>query len=506
MPDFAKLAAKLHDMTKKTFKWDPSTWTVDYSAIFEEFKRQLLESTALFYPDYSLEWVLRVDASELGVGFVLFQIWVRSSPDDIVHQPILFGSQKFSDQALHWDTYNKEAYAMYYSVKLCEYYLRAKPFRLEGDHRNLIWIEASSVPKVIRWRIYLQGFAFTFINHISGRENIVADWQSRLFNMSEDSASGSGPEDASHSADESTAISQYEMLRRVHGKRSAHFGARRTWLLLNKHFPGHKIPYAAAVEYVLMCGICQKVRLGMNDALVPSVRTLKNPGPRRVVGIDFLTLVKDDFGSIGVYVIRDHHTKLVAIYPVSANNAENAALSIFTYCVTYAAFEVLISDPGSDFMSETIEILNEWFGIHHRVSLVDRHESNGVEGANKQILRHLKTLLCDERINKRWSVPSVIGWVSFIMNSFDDSESGLSPYVLTFGSDVSRYLNFPASGIKSDTAPEFVKQLDADLAAVRAVALEYQQSLVEKRVDKTFVQNMYQPGDLVLLHLPTSRP
>ena len=34
-------------------------------------------------------------------------------------------------------------------------------------------------------------------------------------------------------------LSPQMMLERVHGQRSAHFGVRRTYELLNKHFPGH---------------------------------------------------------------------------------------------------------------------------------------------------------------------------------------------------------------------------------------------------------------------------
>ena len=78
--------------------------------------------------------------------------------------------------------FNKEAFAMYFAIKECEYMLRGKYFILQGDHRNLKWIEASAVPKVIRWRIYMQSFSFQF-DHIAGKRNIVADWQSRLFSF-----------------------------------------------------------------------------------------------------------------------------------------------------------------------------------------------------------------------------------------------------------------------------------------------------------------------------------
>ena len=500
MPNFAILTARLHDMTKKTFNWDKSTWTVDYAAVFEEFKAALLKATSLFYPDYSLDWLLRVDASDLGVGFVLIQIrsGTTSTPEaERIYEPLIFGGKKFSEQAMNWDTFNKEGYAMFYAIQECEYYLRGKHFTLEGDHRNLQWIEKSIVPKVIRWRIYMQGFNFDF-NHIEGRKNIVADWQSRLFSLM-----------AVSSTETTTTelVTAEQMLKAVHGGRSAHHGARRTWMLLNDHYPGHEISYSQVAEFISMCPVCQKTRLRMTEVLVPIVRHLKNDGPGRVVGMDYLSIGEDKFGNVGCYVVRNHFTKLIYIYATKSQSAILTATALFLYCVSYGCFDVLLTDPGSEFTSELINILNSWFGIHHRVSLVDRHESNGVEGGNKEILRHLRGLLCDERIKDRWSDPTVLGWVVFIMNSFDDSESGASPYALTFGSDHVKKFQFPQNTLdRAGAASQFLKQLDEDLRNLKTKALEYQSKLVVKRCGTNVTQNLYQPGDFVLFHHPSDKP
>ena len=45
-------------------------------------------------------------------------------------------------------------------------------------------------------------------------------------------------------------------------------------------------------------------------------------------------------------------------------------------------YDELWSDPGSDLMAEVVQKLSEWMGIKRVISLVDRHESNGVEGSN----------------------------------------------------------------------------------------------------------------------------
>lgn len=64
---------------------------------------------------------------------------------------------------------------------------------------------------------------------------------------------------------------------------------------------------------------------------------------------------------------------------------------------------MIISDPGAENKNEIVEQLVAWFAIRHRFSIVGRHESNGVEGTNKQTLRHLRALVYDERVRHSWS-------------------------------------------------------------------------------------------------------
>jgi hypothetical protein len=165
-----------------------------------------------------------------------------------------------------------------------------------------------------------------------------------------------------------------------------------------------------------------------------------------------------------------------------------------------------MSDPGSDFTSQVVTELNSWFGVHHRVSLTDRHESNGVEGANRDILRHIRAFLSESRLKDRWSEPNIIAWCSFIMNKFDDSESGLPPYELTFGSEAMRYFEFPKGTVDRSTATKFLKILDEDLETARKHAAELQSKMIESRVKSNAPQNTFQPGDFVLHHLPADKP
>ena len=215
---------------------------------------------------------MRVDASEVAVGSVLFQIRKVDGKEDS-HEVIGFASKKFSEQACRWDMFKKEGYAIFFAVKHFAYYLRGKPLVLETDHRNLLWIEKSEAPIVVRWRIYLQSFTI-WLRHIEGRKNVVADWMSRMYHLEEDEPI---QEDITIPEVQAERKEPEYYLRQVHGGRMLHWGARRTWKLLNKHFPGHKIPYRVVEDFVSMCPICQKDRIGMTECIRPLIRHIKPP-------------------------------------------------------------------------------------------------------------------------------------------------------------------------------------------------------------------------------------
>ena len=80
------------------------------------------------------------------------------------------------------------------------------------------------------------------------------------------------------------------------------------------------------------------------------------------------------------------------LHPITDHSAQTVATYLYQKFCRFGIHDELLSDPGSDLMSERIILLNEWFGIDKLVILVDRHEFNGVEPANKQILRHLFTV------------------------------------------------------------------------------------------------------------------
>lgn len=518
VPNYSEWSARLYETTHVDFTWDPDSWVYDYRAHFEKFKVALTQSLELHFPDYSLPWVLRVDASGYAVGAALFQKRTGES-GDTQDELIVLSSAKFSPTAKNWDTYKREAYAIYRGVYGFDYYLRGKSFDLETDHRNLQWIESSASPIVIRWRVLLQSFNFR-VRHIPGKQNVFADWLSRSGSPDPDPQlrqtvrSDPKPETSvvlSVTSDPNPAFEQ--IMSQVHGGRNFHYGAAQTWKMAKKIFPDAHISIAAVREWVRCCPICQKTRDTGITGLPSQVLSLKPPSYRRTVGVDHVTVTpRDKNGNTCVLLVVEHFSHFPQAYAAPDYSAHQVAVALFRHFCTFGVFDQIASDPGSSFMSEVFQQLTNWLGVRHKVSLIGRHESNGCEGSGKQFLRHLTTLVLDHRLVDRWSDDTVLPLLNFELASFPTSETGgFTPFQLKYGSEDATYFQLPESGTLPSSPADLLKTLDTNIRTVRSISLKLQAEIAAERRAQAGPASQYVPGDLVLWdpkeqptdHLPT---
>jgi len=85
-----------------------------------------------------------------------------------------------TESALKWCTYKKECYAEYASMKAYEDYIYGRWFYVYNDHQKLLQIAASTVPIIVRMRLYMQSQVF-FRKYIKGTDNWAADFMSRMY-------------------------------------------------------------------------------------------------------------------------------------------------------------------------------------------------------------------------------------------------------------------------------------------------------------------------------------
>ena len=116
---------------------------------------------------------LYIDASDYGIGGVLFQIV------NTVWRPIAFISKSLSATQINWSTIQKEACAIFFCCQQLDYLIRDRKFTNHTDHMNLTYMKQNPTSMVARWFIAMQELDFT-VHFVKGTDNELADAPSRL--------------------------------------------------------------------------------------------------------------------------------------------------------------------------------------------------------------------------------------------------------------------------------------------------------------------------------------
>ena len=290
------------------------------------------------------------------------------------------------------------------------------------------------------------------------------------------------------------------IMAQVHGGRNMHFGAYETWRRAKEMFPNARITMKAVIIFVKQCPGCQKMRDTGIKGLQEQILTLKPPTYRRTVGVDHVAITPaDKNGNVCAIMVVEHWSHFPQGYPAKGYDEENVARCLFKHFCTFGAFDEVATDPGSAFMSKVMEQLCAWLPMRHKVSLVGRHESNGCEGSNKQFLRHLRTLVSDERIMHRWSDDTVLPLINFMMADYPTSETGgLTPFQLKYGSQDAERFRLPKNMEPGPRCHQMFKVLNEDIAHIRALSQQFQDDIAMERQQESQLLGKYEYGDLVL--------
>ncbi|KRH93739.1 krab-a domain-containing protein, partial [Pseudoloma neurophilia] len=120
---------------------------------------------------------LRTDASNTGLGFVLYQIG-----EDGEHQPIEWTSKKLTPTETRYGISEKKMLDIYFGLKRFEYELRGRKFKLETDHKALLEIRKKpqfNNNRINRWIKLIQEFDFSVV-YVEGEKMGQADQLSRV--------------------------------------------------------------------------------------------------------------------------------------------------------------------------------------------------------------------------------------------------------------------------------------------------------------------------------------
>ena len=131
VPNFASVAASLHELTKKSRTYH---WTEIQENAFQTLKKLLCTAPLLSYPVAGEKFVLDSDASGYGIGGVLSQV-VNDT-----ERVIGYYSRILSKPERSYCVTRRELLAVLECIKHYHKYLYGQHFTLRTDHAALRWL------------------------------------------------------------------------------------------------------------------------------------------------------------------------------------------------------------------------------------------------------------------------------------------------------------------------------------------------------------------------------
>ena len=130
----------------------------------------------LMIGNFDKPFKLAIDASDVGVGAVLFQ-----EDSHGFDHPISYFSKKLNNAQRKYSTIEKETLSLVLAIQHYEIYVTGPfPVTVFTDHNPLTYINKfkNKSQRLMRWSLFLQEYNLDY-KHIPGKENVLADCLSR---------------------------------------------------------------------------------------------------------------------------------------------------------------------------------------------------------------------------------------------------------------------------------------------------------------------------------------
>ena len=170
IPDFGTIAAPLHQLTAGE-KNSSMEWQPQHQIAFDLLKTRMVEAPVLISPDPEKDYIVQTDASDVGIGGVLAQLWEGQE------RPVAYFSRRLKPAERNYTVSEKECLAVVEAVKSFAVYLLGAHFRLVTDHAALKKTMGAGA-RIARWALALQAYNFT-VEHKPGAQHTNADALSR---------------------------------------------------------------------------------------------------------------------------------------------------------------------------------------------------------------------------------------------------------------------------------------------------------------------------------------
>ena len=535
-PNFSEVVEPLTQLLRKTSAW---SWSDEQQRAFEQTKAMLAKETLLWHPDPTLPFVVQCDASDVGVGAVLYQ-QVGGK-----RRVVAYYSRLLLDRERRYTVSEKEFLAIVAALKKWRILLLGRRFEVLTDHRALVsYLRFCRLlsPRISRWVLALQEFDFS-LEYVAGPTNIVADALSRC------PPRFAPPQDASFRINNTRIHSNLKHLKkrleqeqRTDAKFAStyravedgepklgfvlhdgllfrledidspallclpnsmvdeiisflhtgigHFGAYKTWCALRQecYFPGLFRRVKAVLRRCEICQFAKSAKLPQPqfEAIIPSA-------PNDLVAVDFYGPLPRSVGGVQyIFVLLDVFSKYVKLYPLKRATTK-AIVNRLTkdYIPSVGKPQRILCDHGTQFIAKAWKSCLSENNINLLFTSVRHPSSNPSERVMREVNRLFRTYRSTD--HKGWSrdVPQF----EHFLNQVVHESTGFAPCSLHFGLKPQPLINLYncPSGDCTSQHDNHVKLYLAHQALTR--------SAVRRQLKKApdLHESFFEEGDLVLL-------
>ncbi|OMJ13933.1 Pol polyprotein, partial [Smittium culicis] len=276
-----------------------------------------------------------------------------------------------------------------------------------------------------------------------------------------------------------------ETIIRVHGE--FHHGINNTWNNVKKNFHGYKL-YELVKQVVKECPVCQKHNNGMvkRNELKPII----SRRPFEIMSLDAVGAINPISNSNNRYILTaiDHFTKWPIAKAVENIQTSTVVNFIITEIVqTFGVPEILITDRGSNFLSDVSIHLYQFLQIRHNPTTTYRPQANGQVERLNRTLKNSLAKICQEN-SKDWDC---FLWKALMaIRSMKNRSTGISPAKMLYGIE----MKLPTTWELTEKIEDFeeetkrrIEPINIDLPEIRKQGLNkniQSKNMAEKRYNK----------------------
>ena len=140
-------------------------------------------------------------------------------------------------------------------------------------------------------------------------------------------------------------------------------------------------------------------------------------------------------GSEHILVIIDAFSRFVKLYPIKDTSARSALVGLIDWVGMFGIPSEMVSDNGTQFANELVrDFLSILETTDAKIQAYSKEENGLVERANKEVNRHLRTLVYNRKVKSKWA--TYLPLAQRIMNASVHNTLGVSPAQIVFGNAV----------------------------------------------------------------------